>query len=159
MYLRFHSAAGISTSLVTSKMRVAALDIKSTPRLELLGALILTRIIARVRKTLRTLLHLSEVYCWTHNTGVLYWIKITNNEYKQLVENRLREIRKLTQPESWAYVLSSSNPADIPTRGMTAQQLIDCDLWWYGPPWLSQPPSFGLSVKLHQLRLKNVFRK
>ena len=117
-------------------MRVAALDIKSTPRLELLGALILTRIIARVRKTLRTLLHLSEVYCWTHNTGVLYWIKITNNEYKQLVENRLREIRKLTQPESWAYVLSSSNPADIPSRGMTAQQLIDCDLWWYGPSWL-----------------------
>ena len=49
-------------------------------------------------------------------------------------------IPKLTQPESWAYVPSSSNPADIPTRGMIAQELIDSDLWWYGPPWLSQPP-------------------
>ena len=37
IYLSFHSAAGISTSLVTSKMRVAPLDIKSIPRLELLG--------------------------------------------------------------------------------------------------------------------------
>ena len=44
--LRFHSGAGISTSLVTSKTRVAPLDIKSTPRLELLGALIITRLIA-----------------------------------------------------------------------------------------------------------------
>ena len=25
---------------------------------------------------------------------------------------------------------------------MTAQELIDSDLWWYGPPWLSQPPEF-----------------
>ena len=142
IYLRFHSAVGVSTSLVTSKMRVAPLDIKSIPRLELLGALIVTRLITRVRRTLGTLLHLNEVYCWTDNTGVLYWIKGTNKEYKQFVENRLREIRRLTQPESWAYVPSSSNPADIPTRGMTAQELMDSDLWWYGPPWLSQPPEF-----------------
>ena len=45
IYLRFHSAAGISTSLVTSKTRVAPLDIKSIPRLELLGALIVMRLI------------------------------------------------------------------------------------------------------------------
>ena len=95
-----------------------------------------------MRRTLGTLLHLNEVYCWIDNTGVLYWIKGTNKEYKQFVENRLRKICRLTQPESWAYVPSSSNPADIPTRGMTAQELMDSDLWWYGPPWLSQPPEF-----------------
>ena len=142
IYLRFHSAEGISTSFVTSKTRVAPLDIKSIPRLELLGALILARLIARVRRTLGILLYLSEVYCWTDNTGVLYWIKGTNKEYKQFVENRFREIHKLTQPESWTYVPSSSNPADIPIRGMTAQELIDNDLWRYGPQWLSQPPEF-----------------
>ena len=142
IYLRFHSAVGVSTSLMASKTRVAPLDIKSIPRLELLGALIVTRLITRVRRTLGTFLHLNEVYCWTDNTGVLYWIKGTNKEYKQFVENRFREIRRLTQPESWAYVPSSSNPADIPTRGMTAQELMDSDLWWYGPPWLSQPPVF-----------------
>ena len=69
IYFRFHSAAGISTSLVTSKTRVASPDIKSIPRLELLSALILTRLIARVRRILGTLLHLGEVYCWTDNTG------------------------------------------------------------------------------------------
>ena len=120
VHMRFHSAERISTSVVTSKMRVAPLDIKSISRLELL-----TRLIARVRTTLGTLVHLSELYCWTEN----YWIKRTNKEYKQFVENRLREIRKLTQPESWAFVPSSSNPADIPARGMTAQELTDCDLW------------------------------
>ena len=112
IYLRFHSAAGISTSLVTSKTRVAPLNIKSIPRLELLGAVIVTRLITRVRRTLGTLLHLNEVYCWTDNTGVLFWIKGTNKEYKQFVENWLREIRRLSEPESWAYVPSSSNPAD-----------------------------------------------
>ena len=141
VYLRFHSAVGISTSLVTSKTRVAPLDIKSTPRLELLRALILARLIAQVRRTLGTLVvHLREVYCWTDETGVLNWIKGTNKEYKQLIENRLREILKLTQPKSWAYVSSSSNPADTSTREMTVQELINCDLWWYGPPWHSQPP-------------------
>ena len=25
---------------------------------------------------------------------------------------------------------------------MTAQELMDSDLWWDGPPWLSQPPEF-----------------
>ena len=95
-----------------------------------------------MRRTLGTLLHLSEVYSWTDNTGGLYWIKGTNKEYKQFVENRFREICRLTQPESWAYVPSSSNPADIPARGMTVQELIDSDLWWYGSPWLSQLPEF-----------------
>ena len=38
IYSRFHSAAGIWTSLVTSKTRVAPLDIKSISRLELFGA-------------------------------------------------------------------------------------------------------------------------
>ena len=53
---------------------VTPLDIKSVPRLEVLGALILTRLITSVRRTLGTVLNLSEVYCWTDNTGVLYWI-------------------------------------------------------------------------------------
>ena len=49
VYLRFHSAVGILISLVTSKTKVALLEIKSIPRLELLGSLILTRLITRVR--------------------------------------------------------------------------------------------------------------
>ena len=60
VYLRFHSAEEILTSLVTSKTRVAPLDIKSISRLEVLGALILTRLITSVRRTLETLLQLSE---------------------------------------------------------------------------------------------------
>ena len=38
---------------------------------------------------------------------------------------------------SWQYCPTASNPADLVTCGLTAQQLADSTLWSHGPPWLS----------------------
>ncbi|XP_046868552.1 uncharacterized protein LOC124461007 [Drosophila willistoni] len=34
---------------------------------------------------------------------------------------------------------SEDNPADLPSRGLSAQELVHKDLWWHGPPWLREP--------------------
>ena len=59
----------------------------------------------------------------------------------------------------WRHVdsASSSNPADDISRGMTAQQLVDCDRWFNRPPFLleedawSAQPDFS-SLQSIQLR-------
>lgn len=45
-------------------------------------------------------------------------------EFKQLVQNRVIEIRRLVSPENWNYCPSESNPAYICWRGMEASGLI-----------------------------------
>ena len=48
------------------------------------------------------------------------------------------------------YVESCENPADIATRGQSAEKLKENGLWWNGPKWLSYPckqwPSFNYNL-------------
>ena len=34
------------------------------------------------------------------------------------------------------YINTKENPADLPTRGLSSEDLMDCKLWWHGPAWL-----------------------
>ena len=66
-------------------------------------------------------------------------IRGPSEQYKQYVANQVNEINNLTEPQCWRYCPSDDNPADLPSRGITATQLISCSHWWNGPSWLSQP--------------------
>lgn len=37
------------------------------------------------------------------------------------------------QPSQWNHISTKDNPADLATRGVTAQQLLESKLWWNGP--------------------------
>ena len=53
------------------------------------------------------------------------------------VENRLKEIRNGNI--TLRFVISEDNPADLATRGISAQELSESQLWWHGPRWLRDP--------------------
>ena len=54
---------------------------------------------------------------------------------KTLVQNRVMEITE-TEDISFRYVITSQNPADLASRGVSAQDLDKRELWWHGPKWL-----------------------
>ena len=64
---------------------------------------------------------------------VLSWIKSEPSKWKMFVANRVTEIQNTTDPALWFYCPGKSNPADLLTRGVSAKQLINSDLWLTGP--------------------------
>ena len=94
----------ISSSLVASKSRVARIKRKlSIPRLELLGNLILSRLILTVLNTFQGEIFISCLYAWTDSQVSLAWIKALHKEFQTFVQNRVVEIRKNISPENWSY--------------------------------------------------------
>ena len=105
-------------------------------RLELLSALILSRLITTVEEALKPLVAIEKIYCWTDSTTALHWIIGTNKEWKTFVENRVKEIRSCVPPSSWNHCPGTENPADIPSRGTHASKLSESPVWFRGPEWL-----------------------
>ena len=125
----------IEVNLVASKTRVAPLKKQSIPWLELLGATILVRLAKAVQNALPQ--KLESVY-WVDSMTVLCWIKNVK-PWNQYVMNRVQEIREHTAPESWKFCPGNQNPADNPSRGMTASELVAEKRWWKGPEFLYKP--------------------
>ena len=137
VYLRLESEEHkVSVQFVAAKTRVAPVGGATIPRLELLSALILSQLMDSIHTALETELQLGDPVCFSDSMVALYWIRGTNHEWKQFVENRVNTIRNLVAPQCWQHCPGKENPADIPSRGMTASELADTPLWLHGPEWL-----------------------
>ena len=66
----------------------------------------------------------------------MLWIRGTNKEWRPFVSNRVSEIRRRVHPEFWNHCPGSSNPADLPSRGLTSLELSVSQHWRRGPEWL-----------------------
>jgi hypothetical protein len=135
-----HPDGSYTSSLVMSKARVAPVKKITLPRLELMACLLVARLLDFVKKAL----HLDDSVsytCWSDSTVALSWVKGDPQRWKQFVSNRVREIQSLTDPSIWRHCPGIENPADLMTRGFSAENLVNSTLWLEGPPWLSCPVS------------------
>ena len=90
--------------------------------------LIGVRMLNSVEEQLR--LPLEKKLLWTDNQSVLHWI-MSKKPLTTLARNRVKVITE-TKDISFRYVVTSQNPADLATRGISAQDLDKCELWGHG---------------------------
>ena len=124
----------IHVSLITSKTKVSPIKRLTIPRLELCGANFLADVLDHVRRVLD--IPIDHIHAWTDSTIVLSWLEGNPRRFKTYVGNRVSRIIDVIPPTRWKHVRSQDNPADCASRGMLPSQLVDHNLWWYGPDWL-----------------------
>ena len=107
------------------------------PRWELLGMLISAQIAWFVTSDI-DLLQDKEIFLWGDSKVALHWCS-SDNPKDNFVIRRVNTIRKLVPRAHLRYVNTSDNPADIITRPIKGQELLDSNLWWEGPSWLKYP--------------------
>ncbi|MBA4719446.1 MAG: hypothetical protein HRO68_10280 [Nitrosopumilus sp.] len=136
IYLVTQTNSGPRVTFLVSKTRVAPLREVTIPRLELLSALLLARLINNVTESLSPNLSLECPTCYTDSMVALCWIVGSDKEWKQFVQNRVSEIRGLLPISCWQHCPGCVNPADLPSRGLTPSELSVSKLWHRGPDWL-----------------------
>ncbi|XP_068140066.1 uncharacterized protein [Drosophila tropicalis] len=137
IYVRVSNDQGISYCLLAAKSRVAPVKTVSLPRLELCGATLLAELAAAVLPQLPV--DNAEAFYWSDSTVVLSWLNKPPCTWTTFVANRVAKIVTATNDATWNHVRSEDNPADLPSRGLSAQELVHKDFWWHGPPWLRVP--------------------
>ena len=109
---------------------------ESIPRKEAVAAVLGTEQALDVAEAWKV--RITDAYFFTDSYCVLFWL----HTYKPLqifVANRVCKILDRTNLHQWNYVHTLSNPADAPSRGLTASQLDESDLWKFGPKFALKP--------------------
>ncbi|KAJ0181357.1 hypothetical protein K1T71_003442 [Dendrolimus kikuchii] len=136
VFIRTEYKGTVTVQLILAKSRVAPIKRQmSLPRLELMGALIASRLYHEVNTSgfLATCREYS-VYCWTDSAVVLAWVQ-RQHTWKAFVTNRVKEICINTKRSDWFHLPGKYNPADLCSRGCNAKTLLETQ-WWTGPQWL-----------------------
>ncbi|GFT70543.1 integrase catalytic domain-containing protein [Trichonephila clavipes] len=68
---------------------------------------------------------------------VLAWLRKEPMDLKTFVQNRVAKIQELYPNQLWRHVPSDQNPADLVSRGVDPEILLQQNLWFNGPTFLS----------------------
>ena len=79
---------------------------------------------------------ISSVHLWTDYMDVIFWLQGQLSRWITFVANRCSGFRDNCPDASWHHESSKSNPADILSRGCSANKLANNTFCWHGPCFL-----------------------
>lgn len=137
VYLRVITNQQVQVSLLIAKSKVAPLKVLTVNRLELCGAVLLSKVVTRIYSLLSKKLNIDQSYLFTDSSTVLSWLGTEPHKLKTFVAHRVVQVNEATSTFVWQHVSTHDNPADLCSRGLSCAQLAACERWWSGPPWLT----------------------
>lgn len=140
VYFRVISKNGIKCRLICSKTKVSPIKPVTLPRLELLGAELLSSHVQAVLSQFTV--NPSKVVLWTDSKIVLDWLSSEPRRWATFVANRVGKITSVFGRSQWRHIPSELNPADCASRGISLTELQNHELWWTGPSFLEQPEDY-----------------
>ncbi|XP_070541423.1 uncharacterized protein [Ptychodera flava] len=118
-----------------AKTRVAPTKELTLPQLELMAALIGSKLLRFTYDALKDKVNITRRFLWSDNQSVIRWIR-SDKKLPLFIANRVKRINEF--PCTVKYCPGQDNPADLVTRGISTRDLEKSTLWWEGPDWLKR---------------------
>ncbi|XP_073835822.1 uncharacterized protein [Musca autumnalis] len=138
IYYRVSENGMYKSTLLIAKSKVAPIKAQSLPRLELCAAVLLSETWLKIKPKIENFV--SSLHFWTNSKIVLQWLKLHSSTLNCFVANRISKLQEDTRNVFWRHVPTKSNPADIVSRGCSAQELSNT-IWFLGPSFLQEDVS------------------
>jgi hypothetical protein len=137
-FLRVNRNDSTEIIFVSAKSRVAPTKKLSIPRLELLAAVLGTRLSKAIVSGHS--IKFNSISYWSDSQTVLNWINSDHRKFQQFVAYRIAEILEVTDPNQWRWVPSKLNVADLATKWDKTPILNHDSKWFLGPEFLINSP-------------------
>ncbi|XP_045498044.1 uncharacterized protein LOC123696083 isoform X1 [Colias croceus] len=140
VYAHVSTVSGNVIRLICSKSKVAPSKPLTIARLELCGALLMSKLLRTVLDSYSQHYKINA-YAFTDSKVALYWIKGSPHQWQTFVANRVVKITDNIPSDNFYHVSGIENPADVLSRGITPLNLVSHPLWFQGPQWARSDPS------------------
>ena len=97
----------------------------SIPRPELCAADALAQAVLQVLDDLRGEVSLQDICLFTDSEDVMGWLTNPTETFPRYITNRRDRMCKITDPSQWRWIPGSFNPADIGTRPISVDKLLN----------------------------------
>lgn len=144
------------SNYVISKTKLKPVVSQTIPRMELMGAVLLVKLMTVVMQWLKNW-KIDDVSYYSDSKAALGWIKSYHLSHPPFVANRIKTVNMLSDRRKWNFIPSASNPADIPTRGSLLRELSANQLWWKGPDTSSILEEDHSILDVNETEENNVF--
>ena len=126
----------VKTTLTLSKARPSPIRKLTIPKHELKAAVLGVKLNREVETALN--IPIKDHVFWTDSMNVLYWVRSLSRKFQTNIGTKISEIHASTSGNQRRHIPGRLNPADLPSRGVPAEVLVNSSVWWRGPDFLMQ---------------------